>query len=116
MSGILIIEDDNDVTEILTENIKEIFSSLNIYSATDPVEALGLYEANKYKIKYIICDYTLPIENGKIFIDIIKEFNPLIKICVFTGNNALVKKDVENADHLFYKADGLDQVIDFLSH
>jgi CheY-like chemotaxis protein len=114
MAGILIVEDDSNIAEILKENILRMNSGHTIYEAADPIEALTLYKNNKFKIKYLVCDYLLPIQNGRDFIDIVREYSPQIKICVFTGDSAITKKDLINVDELFYKHDGIDQVLTFL--
>lgn len=115
MSGILIVEDDSNILELLKETILGKTSKFTILEASDPVEALAVYERNKFKINYLICDYLLPIQNGRELIDIIKEHSPAIKICIFTGDSSLEIKNFKSADVLYFKHDGLDQVLSFLN-
>jgi DNA-binding NtrC family response regulator len=112
--GILILEDDVNILELIQEKIKSVYPAIKIFKATDPISALSIYEQNKLKINYIVCDYLLPIQNGKDFIDIVKTYSPSIKVCVFTGDGALLKKDIKKADELFYKHDGIDQLMNFI--
>lgn len=112
--GILILEDDSNMSELIKEAIKENYSNIPIFEAADPVQALAIFQKNKFKIKYLICDYLLPIQNGKDFIDIVKDYSPQLKICVFTGDLAVTEKNIPKANDVLHKHDGISQVVDFI--
>ncbi|MBY0413460.1 MAG: response regulator [Bdellovibrionales bacterium] len=115
MVGILILEDDSNILELIKSNISSEIGDFQVYSAADPIEALGVFERNKLNIKYLICDYLLPIQNGRDFVDIVKEQSPNLKICMFTGDIAVNKKMIPSANEVFYKHEGFTQLIDFLN-
>lgn len=112
--GILILEDDTNVLMLIKDTIRTKNPNIAIYEATDPLKALEIYEKNKFNIEFIICDYLLPIQNGSDFIEIVKSYSPKIKVCVFTGDASVSIKKVKKADQIFYKEDGVEQLLNFI--
>lgn len=113
--SILILEDDSNILELLRSNIIDEIGEIQVFSASDPIEALAVFERNKLNIKYLICDYILPIQNGRDFVEIVKEHSPSVKVCMFTGDIAVNKKTIPHANEVFYKGEGISQIIDFLN-
>ena len=114
MNAVMIVDDNENVIALLKEVILQHFPDFKIIEANDPVVGLSLFEKNRFQIQYLICDYLLPIQNGNDFIEIILEYNSNVKICIFTGDGTLTTAKLRNIDHLFYKDNGVEQIIEFL--
>lgn len=84
-SLVLIIEDDADIIEILTEIVKGC--NCEVMHAFNGKEALELIERNKLKPALVLCDLQMPIMDGVSFVkqNIVKNLD--LNICVVTANN-----------------------------
>lgn len=112
--GILILEDDSRIADLLRDEISRELGPNDIFEASNPIDGLAIFEKNKYKITLIICDYFLPIQNGKDFVEIVKDYSPQLKICIFTGDLGLTQQQIPAASKVFYKNEGITQVINFV--
>lgn len=84
-SLILIIEDDAEINDVLTEVAR--MHNYHVVQATNGKEAIDLIIQNDIKPELILCDINMPLMSGLEFIKhtIIKDMD--LNICLMTGNN-----------------------------
>lgn len=66
----LVIDDEADIREILTFNLRELFPNCNTDEASNGLEALDLARKNKYDVIY--SDFKMPVMDGAEFIKTIR--------------------------------------------
>jgi DNA-binding NtrC family response regulator len=80
---ILIIDDNEDVLSTLYQFLSH--KKYQVVSATNGLDALKLFEAEKNGFDLIITDLVMPSISGVAIIAIVKERNPDIPIIAITG-------------------------------
>lgn len=88
--NILIIEDNIDTLDIMTEIFESVF--FVVYRATDGYEALKIFKKNE--IDVVLCDINIPNLTGLEIIDNIRKDNysiPIIIISAYTDSETLLK-------------------------
>jgi DNA-binding NtrC family response regulator len=80
---ILIIDDNEDVLSTLYQFLSH--KKYQVVSATNGLDALKLFEAEKNGFDLIITDLVMPSISGVAIIAIVKEKNPDIPIIAITG-------------------------------
>ncbi len=115
MMSVLLIDDEPGFRELALLHFKKNFGNMKVFEATNPVEGLSLFEKNKDTIRYVFCDFYLPIQNGSDFVELVKKNNPNVYVCLVTGDDIIQKeKHAPHVDRVFYKLDGFEQIIDFI--
>lgn len=115
MFSVLIIDDEPDFRELVNLHIQKSIGAIKVYEASNPIDGLNLFEKNKDTIRFVFCDYYLPIQNGNDFVEMIKKANPAIKVCLVTGDDFIKKeKHAPHIDRVFYKIDGIGPIISFM--
>lgn len=114
-NGLLFIEDEESIRELIVERLVDDGFKGNIFEAADPVIGLDLFHKNKDQIKFVICDYYLPIQNGTDLCKIIKENAPEVKIICLTGDTSVTLENHKGeVDLILYKPEGIDELSSLL--
>ncbi|MBN1397683.1 MAG: PAS domain S-box protein [Bacteroidetes bacterium] len=80
---VLLVEDE----ALLVESVGQLLKSkgYNVYTATDGLEAIKLYDQHKQEIDLVITDMGLPGITGKDEFKILREMNPDVKVILASG-------------------------------
>lgn len=95
MKKFLLIDDESDFLELLSEALVDEFDT-NIQVSTNPVEALELLQSEKFDL--VLSDYMMPKINGG---DLVKSIrakdgpNKDTPIIILTGNVEAIPQDVK---------------------
>lgn len=115
MFSVLLVDDESNFRELVRLHIHKQIGAVKIYEAANPIEGLELFEKYKDTIGYVFCDFYLPIQNGNDFTEMIKKANPMVKVCLVTGDDFINKeKHAPHIDRVFYKIDGVGPIINFM--
>jgi len=113
MAGILIVEDDKDLREMLKTSL--LMRKYTVFEASDGKEALQRFKPAITDI--VITDLIMPDEDGLKVIMKIKEIKPLIKIIAISGGgkagpgNYLNLAKALGADEIFSKPFSVNELI-----
>ena len=113
MAGILIVEDDKDLREMLKTSL--LMRKYTVFEASDGKEALQRFKPAITDI--VITDLIMPDEDGLKVILKIKELKPLIKIIAISGGgkagpgNYLNLAKALGADEIFSKPFSINELI-----
>ncbi len=106
--AILVVDDEEDVRTLIIEQLKKDGIKNKILVASNPMQALDIYNKNKDQLTAIICDHYMPVQHGIQLCSIIKKERPGIKIILFTGDRNITAKDNEDkVNVVVYKPDGI---------
>ncbi|MFZ4402895.1 MAG: response regulator [Pseudobdellovibrionaceae bacterium] len=83
-STILIVDDDLDLLESITYEIKRNFST--VFTADRAQKAIEIIKNNS--IDCVITDYRMPEMNGLDFIDFLQKNHPSLPVILVTGNGS----------------------------
>lgn len=96
-SHILLIDDDDEVTEITAIMLKKI--GYKCTAINNPVEAVHFYRENRFDIDLVLLDMLMPEMDGKEVFEQLRELNEDVKVIILSGYN-------ENADTRTMLANG----------
>lgn len=108
---VLLVEDDKDIRELIVESLPDSGFSLNIYEAENPMQGLDLLHEYKDRISTVVCDFYLPIQNDDDLCEIIKNNHPKMNVFCLTGEASVKAGDRPIIDKVFYKPEGVKQVV-----
>lgn len=80
---VLLVEDEGLLVESASQLLKS--KGYKVYTATDGLEAIKLYDQHKQEIDLVITDMGLPGITGKDEFKILKEMNPGVKVVLASG-------------------------------
>jgi len=111
--GILFVEDEKSIVEVLSEVLKGIFSrsTVMIYPITDGHKALKILEQNHHQIDLIITDVNHPGLSGIEICKMAREKYQWIKTFIMTGytKSADQARSEKAADIVFQKPFKLEE-------
>ncbi|MBY0517539.1 MAG: response regulator [Bacteriovoracaceae bacterium] len=81
MKRILLVDDDMDITRLLSEVLSE---SYLVSTASNGVEALFLIKNTNYDL--VITDFSMPVMDGVKFLKILRKENETIKVVVSSAD------------------------------
>ena len=89
MKKILIIEDDKDMNNLLTEILRSYdFEVINSFDALDAIEKM-----KSHKIDLILLDYQMPKMNGLQFLEKMKENETAIRAVMISAHGSRIIKE-----------------------
>jgi CheY-like chemotaxis protein len=101
---VLIVDDDVGVQDLMREYFINFgLSKHHIFTASNPMDALDIYNIKKEFISLVVCDHYMPIANGPEICDIIKKNNPNIPIVLHTGDLNITIEPLKSVDYILYK-------------
>ncbi len=110
-NGLLFIEDEEEIRELIVERLQDDGFDGQIFEASDPVKGLDLFHHHKDEIAYVICDYYLPIQNGNDLCKMIKDNSSGVKIICLTGDTTVTLENHKGeVDLVLYKPEGIDEL------
>jgi DNA-binding NtrC family response regulator len=115
MENILLIDDNEEFRELFKISLEHAGIHKKLLEAKDPLEGLAIFNKNSQKIRIVISDFYMPVQNGNDFLEIIKSHDSSIYCCLLTGDGSLAQKKFPNVDKVFAK-ENLNNCIDFLKN
>lgn len=115
MGDILLIDDNPDFREVFKVSLEQAGIRRNILEASDPIEALEVFNKNRHKIQIVICDFYMPVQNGNELIEMIKSLESAVVCCLISGDDSVVRKKFPSVDKSFVK-ENLNECIEYLKH
>ncbi|GEM_PF-880113 len=82
--SVLIVEDDLTILQNFKDTLSHLFQ--NVYTSTNGVEALELYNKHKDELSIIMADYHMPLMNGLDLFTAIRSENKKIALMLVTGD------------------------------
>lgn len=115
---ILLVDDQPDIIEIITELLELDFEDAIIDTSDDPSEALIKIEANSYRI--ICTDYNMPVMNGaELIIKVRTGDGPNSKtpFIIITGDDHSVSSELKQYQDIevVNKAENIPELIEMIS-
>jgi DNA-binding response OmpR family regulator len=94
---ILVIDDDPDINNLFKIYLEH--DGYEVYSYTDPIEALYYFKKGKYDL--ILLDLKMPQMNGIILYHALKKIDEEVSICLITADISYLeqlKRTISNID------------------
>jgi len=88
---VLLVDDEISIINITQRVLNSL--GYSVRTATDPVEALDIFENDHDSIDLVITDMTMPRMNGVQLSAKLKNFKPAIPIIICTGNSTLIEEE-----------------------
>ncbi|MBT7608443.1 MAG: response regulator [Bacteriovoracaceae bacterium] len=108
---VLIIDDDIGVQDVMKDYFIEYgVSRHNIFTASNPMEALDIFSLNKEHISLVVCDHYMPLANGPEICDLMKKENPRLPIILHTGDLNITIDTLKSVDYILYKPCSFDEI------
>jgi CheY-like chemotaxis protein len=109
---VLIVDDDEAVQDIMREYFIDYgLSKGHVFTASNPMEALEIFNLNKELISLVICDLYMPIANGTEICEIMKQSNPDLPIIIHTGDLNVTIDPFDYIDYILYKPCSVTEVL-----
>ena len=91
---ILVVEDEDDVREIVTETLREL--GYKVYVARNGIDALELIQTNKVKINLLLTDVVMPKMDGRELAIQLTEAMPHVYVLYMSGytDNTIVHRGI----------------------
>jgi DNA-binding NtrC family response regulator len=105
----LIVEDGDDIREIMETTFRKICHTAR--TAVDGQDGLNQFKEKRPDI--IISDIRMPIMNGNVMINTIKDIDPTIPIIVVTGHGKIIKA-TNKADVILEKPIKFDKLLEHI--
>ena len=109
-----IVDDELSTTNLFYTALRTI-RGINLFSFTDPVQALEHLKMNKHDYAVMICDLRMPVINGLQLLQTVKHLNPLSRTILITAYDIdgsllqeYTKKEIINS--FLQKPIGVDQL------
>jgi CheY-like chemotaxis protein len=115
MGDILLIDDNPDFREVFMVSLEQAGIKRNVLEASNPIEALEVFNKNRHKIQIVICDFFMPVQNGNDLIVILKSYEPTVICCLISGDDSIVRKKFPSVEKSFFK-ENLAECIEYLKH
>jgi CheY-like chemotaxis protein len=115
MGDILLIDDNPDFREVFKVSLEQAGIKRNVLEASNPIEALEIFNKYRHKIQIVICDFYMPVQNGNELIDMLKSSDTAVIYCLISGDDSVVKKKFPCVDKSFLK-ENLNELIEYLKH
>lgn len=109
--ALLFVEDEVEMRELIVERIRDAGFLHDIYEATDPIQALDIFNEHKDRIGFMVCDFYLPVQNGNDLCQMIKEQSPRVQVICLTGDQSVKVEDNPGIDKVFYKPEGIEEML-----
>jgi DNA-binding NtrC family response regulator len=84
MNGMLIVEDDDSVSDLLRQAVPRFFKG-PVFFAASGEEALALWQRNRDQISVLFSDLTMPGVSGEALASRIVLDNPKLKVIISSG-------------------------------
>jgi CheY-like chemotaxis protein len=109
---VLIVDDDVAVQDMMREYFIDYgLSQHHIFTASNPMKALDIFNLNKELISLVICDHYMPIANGPEICDIMKKTNPRLPIIIHTGDLNITINSLKSVDYILYKPCSIVEIL-----
>ena len=86
--AILAIDDDDGLLGLLSVLLERLGYQVQV--ASDPNEAIKLYEEQWRDIKMVILDFRLPQMSGELVFENLQRLNPDVRVCLLTAHSECV--------------------------
>ena len=104
LNKVLVIEDNEEILDTRIEFLTIYgIKQERIIGSTDPIDALDLFNKDKYSIDLVICDFYMPNSNGLELCEMMKSNSPDLMIIIQSADLNLNIENVKVADSILYK-------------
>ena len=80
---VLVIDDEPEMVQIMRQVLEE--AGFKVYTATNPVTGLELYEHHWREIDLVLLDYLMPEMTGDVAFECLQQINPDARVVLLTG-------------------------------
>jgi CheY-like chemotaxis protein len=112
---VLLVDDDTAHLELRTRVMEE--SGFSVVNATSPLEAISIMNADSLgRIDVAVLDYHMPVMNGCILAEYLKDRYPELRIVLYSGALDIPEREMSSIDVFVAKADGIDALLAKITH
>jgi len=90
--AILAIDDEADFLLLLKAALE--CHGYSVHTATNPGDAIKLYEEKRDEISMVLLDYLLPEMSGDVIFEKLQDFNPDVRVVLVTGCEETVAENM----------------------